>query len=217
MTQTSQPSGGDTSRNPDRVYDAALFEKFSTCDLLLRRMTAHCGAQEMRAVFNSEVLGDSVYLAAWMKFILDESEFRSCGLNADWSVSAWCVWHDAKGINRGRGLYITDDEDGSLSLVLADCENRNNDATLKTVPYIEAVGLVWFAKAERVKITTAPYHAETFRTADPRGIEYGEYVVTPQADGSVQVRHEDSLVFPTLAAYNAWAGTLGVQKIGGAK
>ena len=26
---------------------------------------------------------------------------RDCGLNADWSVSAWCVWHDGAGVNRG--------------------------------------------------------------------------------------------------------------------
>ena len=44
---------------------------------------------------------------------------NSCGLNADWSVSAWLILPDQPGTppNRGSGYYLTDNEDGTASLV----------------------------------------------------------------------------------------------------
>ena len=60
---------------------------------------------------------------------------RDVGLNADWSVSAWCVWHDGAGPNRGRGLYITDNENGELSLMRRDFTTEDNaPEVLATVP-----------------------------------------------------------------------------------
>ncbi len=65
---------------------------------------------------------------------------RDCGLNADWSVSAWCVWHDGAGVNRGAGVYITDDENGEFSLVCRDFEDEDSaPEVLATVP-AERVG-----------------------------------------------------------------------------
>lgn len=42
------------------------------------------------------------------------SLYSRCGLNADWSVQAWCLSGTP---NSGPGTYITDNEDGTFSLV----------------------------------------------------------------------------------------------------
>ena len=47
-------------------------------------------------------------------------QFTHCGLNADWCVSAWCVKHSGQGPNLGRGVYITDNEDETYSVVSRD-------------------------------------------------------------------------------------------------
>ena len=45
------------------------------------------------------------------------AEFRACGLNADWSFSAWCL---SGKVNQGRGFYLLDDEEGAFLLVHRD-------------------------------------------------------------------------------------------------
>lgn len=53
---------------------------------------------------------------------LSDAFGQHVGLNADWSGSAWCVWHDGQGPNRGRGIYVFDGEDKMLYLVARQFE-----------------------------------------------------------------------------------------------
>jgi hypothetical protein len=46
-----------------------------------------------------------------------------CGLNADWSVTAWQVSKGRKNIDRG--FYIIDDEMGNIHIVLADFDEQD--------------------------------------------------------------------------------------------
>jgi hypothetical protein len=58
---------------------------------------------------------------------------RHCGLNADWSVTAWKLTNGAA--NRGQGLYLTDDENGNYSVVFRDFEGEDSaSVTLATFP-----------------------------------------------------------------------------------
>jgi hypothetical protein len=70
-----------------------------------------------------------------------------CGLNADWSVSAWCVCSTA-GRNGGVGLYITDDEDGNLTLYRRDFSKEGIEG-IDTQPYSEVAALINEAKTRR--------------------------------------------------------------------
>lgn len=53
------------------------------------------------------------------------------GLNADWCVTVWLVAHSGFGANRAVGLYLTDNEDGTVSLVWRDFE-RDELRTIET-------------------------------------------------------------------------------------
>ena len=78
---------------------------------------------------------------------------RHCGLNADWSVSAWCVWHDGKGANRGKGLYVLDDEDGGLSLVYRNFDVVDNAVnTVAGFAASDVVKMIARAREEGSKI-----------------------------------------------------------------
>lgn len=72
-----------------------------------------------------------------------------CGLNGDWSVCAWCVWNSGQGVNRGTGLYITDNEDDTFSLVRRDSEadsSDDNPAQLEARPAAQVAELIALAR-----------------------------------------------------------------------
>lgn len=73
---------------------------------------------------------------------------HDCGLNADWAVSAWCVRHDGSGPNRGTGLYVMDNEDGTLALVWRDFETEDGIEEIESVDISQVGKLIQTAMDE---------------------------------------------------------------------
>ena len=53
----------------------------------------------------------------YIKLLARGAGGRQCGMNADWSVSAWHIGPSATPNRNDGDLYLTDDEDGYMSLV----------------------------------------------------------------------------------------------------
>jgi hypothetical protein len=83
-----------------------------------------------------------------------------CGLNAEWAVDAWCL---GRGANREANLYLTDDENGCVSLVFRGAGESDSSVTLLTWDYATFDALIssrdagilkWFPRAVAVPIPT---------------------------------------------------------------
>jgi hypothetical protein len=81
-----------------------------------------------------------------------------CGLNAEWAVDAWCL---GRGANREANLYLTDDENGCVSLVFRGAGESDSSVTLLTWDYATFDALIssrdagilkWFPRAVAVPI-----------------------------------------------------------------
>ena len=65
---------------------------------------------------------------------LGDHVFRHhCGLNADWSVTAWPIKHDVHGTkpNTGSGFYLLDNENGTASLVWRRFDGSPDDPIIQ--------------------------------------------------------------------------------------
>lgn len=88
-----------------------------------------------------------------------------CGLNADWSVAAWCVWHDGEGKNLGKGLYVVDgEEDSTLSLVLRTFDGSEDSTVHIThVPNNDVQRIIQRAGEEREKLLASAFRVMSLR------------------------------------------------------